>query len=69
MHHRRQGRSQPPTPPPFPDELYINAGKYHGAANYNMVVRHLHDIGGGSVLTAPSIADLENPARPYRQPA
>ena len=44
----------------FPDELYTNAGKYHGAANYNLMVRHLHDIAGGSVLTAPSIADFEN---------
>ena len=45
----------------FPDELYTNAGKYHGAANYNVVVRHLHDIAGGSVLTAPSMSDLDNP--------
>jgi 4-hydroxybutyryl-CoA dehydratase/vinylacetyl-CoA-Delta-isomerase len=44
----------------YPDELYTNAGKYHGAANYNLMVRHLHDIAGGSVLTAPGIADLEN---------
>ena len=44
----------------FPDELYTNVGKYHGAANYSLMVRHLHDIAGGSVLTAPSIADLEN---------
>jgi 4-hydroxybutyryl-CoA dehydratase/vinylacetyl-CoA-Delta-isomerase len=44
----------------FPDELYTNAGKYHAAANYNAMVRHLHDISGGSVLTAPSIADFEN---------
>lgn len=44
----------------FPDELYTNAGKYQGAANYNHVIRHLHDIGGGSILTAPGIADLEN---------
>jgi 4-hydroxybutyryl-CoA dehydratase/vinylacetyl-CoA-Delta-isomerase len=44
----------------FPNELYINAGKYHGAANYNQIVRHLHDVSGGSVVTAPSIADLEN---------
>ncbi len=43
----------------FPDELYTNVGKYHGAANYSLMVRHLHDIAGGSVLTAPSIADLE----------
>jgi 4-hydroxybutyryl-CoA dehydratase/vinylacetyl-CoA-Delta-isomerase len=44
----------------FPDELYTNAGKYHGAANYSQVVRHLHDIGGASILTAPAISDLEN---------
>jgi 4-hydroxybutyryl-CoA dehydratase / vinylacetyl-CoA-Delta-isomerase len=45
----------------FPDELYTNAGKYTGAASYNEMVRHLHDIAGGAVVTAPSIADLENP--------
>ena len=44
----------------FPDELFTNAGKYHGAANYNLMCRHLHDISGGSVLTAPAVADLEN---------
>ncbi len=44
----------------FPDELYTNAGKYTGAANYALMVRHLHDIAGGAVVTAPSIADLEN---------
>ncbi len=44
----------------FPNELYTNVGKYHGAANYSMMVRHLHDIAGGSILTAPGIADLEN---------
>jgi len=46
----------------FPSELYTNAGKYTGAANYHLMVRHLHDIAGGSILTAPSISDLENPA-------
>lgn len=45
----------------FPNELYTNAGKYHGAANYSLMIRHLHDIAGGSVLTAPSMADLDNP--------
>ncbi len=44
----------------FPNELYTNAGKYHGAANFSLMVRHLHDIAGGSVLTAPTIADMEN---------
>ncbi len=46
----------------FPNELYTNAGKYHGAANYSLMVRHLHDIGGGSILTAPSVSDLESEA-------
>lgn len=45
----------------FPNELYVNAGKFHGAANYNLMVRHLHDIAGGAVLTAPVPADFENP--------
>ena len=44
----------------FPDELFTNAGKYHGAANYSHMVRHLHDIAGASTVTAPAIADLEN---------
>ena len=44
----------------FPDELYINAGKYHGAANWSLMVRHLHDIAGGSIVTAPGMADFEN---------
>jgi 4-hydroxybutyryl-CoA dehydratase/vinylacetyl-CoA-Delta-isomerase len=44
----------------FPNELYTNAGKYHGASNYNLMVRHLHDISGATILTAPAMADLEN---------
>ncbi len=44
----------------FPDELYVNAGKFHAAANYNLMVRHLHDIAGGAVLTAPVPSDFEN---------
>jgi 4-hydroxybutyryl-CoA dehydratase/vinylacetyl-CoA-Delta-isomerase len=45
----------------YPDELYTNATKYQGAASFHLMVRHLHDIAGGATLTAPSIADLENP--------
>jgi 4-hydroxybutyryl-CoA dehydratase/vinylacetyl-CoA-Delta-isomerase len=44
----------------FPNELYTNAGKYTGAAAYNLMVRHLHDIAGGAIVTAPAISDLEN---------
>lgn len=41
-----------------PSELYTNAGKYHGAANYMVMVRHLLDIAGGSAITAPSMRDI-----------
>jgi 4-hydroxybutyryl-CoA dehydratase/vinylacetyl-CoA-Delta-isomerase len=44
-----------------PSELYINAGKYYAAAEYLLMVRHLHDIAGASVVTSPSMADLDNP--------
>ena len=44
----------------FPSELYTNAGKYTGATAYNLMVRHLHDIAGAAVVTAPTMADLEN---------
>src|SRR5207244_241073 len=45
----------------FPSELYTNAAKHFGAAEFSQMVRNVHDIGGGSIVTAPSIADLENP--------
>ena len=45
----------------YPDELYTNAAKYQGAAQFHLMVRHLHDIAGGSVLTSPTLGDLENP--------
>jgi 4-hydroxybutyryl-CoA dehydratase/vinylacetyl-CoA-Delta-isomerase len=49
-----------------PDELYCNAGKYHAASQYAVMVRHLHDIAGRTVATAPSMADYDNPQlRPY----
>jgi 4-hydroxybutyryl-CoA dehydratase/vinylacetyl-CoA-Delta-isomerase len=44
----------------YPDELYTNVAKFHGAFNYNAMVRNIHDIAGGGVLTAPTIADFEN---------
>ena len=45
----------------FPNELFTNAAKYQAASNYHLMCRHLHDIAGGAVTTAPSVADLENP--------
>jgi len=44
----------------FPDELFTNVGKYHAAANHSLMVRNLHDLAGGSILTAPTIADFES---------
>jgi 4-hydroxybutyryl-CoA dehydratase/vinylacetyl-CoA-Delta-isomerase len=43
-----------------PSELYTNAGKLHAASHYAGMVRHLHDIAGGTVVTGPSFADLEH---------
>jgi 4-hydroxybutyryl-CoA dehydratase/vinylacetyl-CoA-Delta-isomerase len=44
-----------------PSELYTNAGKLHAAEGYAQMVRHLHDIAGGTVVTGPSFADLDHP--------
>lgn len=44
----------------FPSELFTNAAKHYAAAEFSHMVRHLHDIGGGSIVTAPSIRDLDN---------
>lgn len=43
-----------------PDEVFTNAGKYHAAASYAVLIRDLLDIAGGSAVTAPSVRDLEN---------
>lgn len=44
----------------YPSELYTNAAKFYGAANYSLMTRHLHDISGGIVATVPSSTDLAN---------
>lgn len=44
----------------YPNELYTNAAKYQGAALFSTMTRHLHDIGGGAILTAPTLGDLDN---------
>jgi 4-hydroxybutyryl-CoA dehydratase/vinylacetyl-CoA-Delta-isomerase len=45
----------------LPNELYTNLGKYIGAGENSLMLRHLVDIAGGSALTVPSTRDLENP--------
>jgi 4-hydroxybutyryl-CoA dehydratase/vinylacetyl-CoA-Delta-isomerase len=50
----------------YPDDMYTNVTKFQGAAEFSVMVRHLHDIAGGAVLTAPSMADFDNETlRPY----
>ncbi|MDH3640622.1 MAG: 4-hydroxyphenylacetate 3-hydroxylase [Gammaproteobacteria bacterium] len=44
-----------------PDELYANAGKYQGAAYRQAMIQQIQDIAGGSLVTAPSTRDLDNP--------
>ena len=43
-----------------PNVLAINVAKYHWASNYHAMVRHLHDVSGGLVITVPLEADLRN---------
>lgn len=42
----------------FPSELYTNAAKHYAAAEFSRMVRNLHDIAGGSVVTAPTPEDF-----------
>lgn len=50
----------------YPDDMYTNVTKFQGANQFSTMVRHLHDIAGGAVLTAPSMADFDNETlRPY----
>jgi 4-hydroxybutyryl-CoA dehydratase/vinylacetyl-CoA-Delta-isomerase len=44
-----------------PDELFANAGKFQAAAYRSAMIQHIQDIAGGSLVTAPSSRDLENP--------
>jgi 4-hydroxybutyryl-CoA dehydratase/vinylacetyl-CoA-Delta-isomerase len=44
----------------YPDDMYTNVTKYQGATQFSHMVRHLHDIAGGAVLTAPSMSDFDN---------
>ncbi len=43
-----------------PNTLAINVAKFHWASNYHAMVRHLHDVSGGLVITVPLEADLRN---------
>lgn len=44
-----------------PNELYTNAAKFFGAKEFPRMLSLIHDIGGGSIVTAPLPGDLANP--------
>ncbi|MGE0824052.1 MAG: 4-hydroxyphenylacetate 3-hydroxylase N-terminal domain-containing protein [Candidatus Binatia bacterium] len=46
----------------YPNVLAVNVAKYYYAANYHDMVKNIHDLGGGLVLTLPTEADLRNEA-------
>ena len=49
-----------PTGMVYPNALAVNAAKYYYAANYHNIVKYLHDLGGGLVITLPTESDLRN---------
>jgi 4-hydroxybutyryl-CoA dehydratase / vinylacetyl-CoA-Delta-isomerase len=44
----------------YPSQLFTNAAKHYGASQFNLMLRHLHDIGGGSIATVPGTSDFEH---------
>jgi 4-hydroxybutyryl-CoA dehydratase/vinylacetyl-CoA-Delta-isomerase len=44
----------------YPNALAVNAAKYYYAANYHTMVKYLHDLSGGLVITLPTESDLRN---------
>lgn len=44
-----------------PNELFTNAAKFFGAREFPRMLSLIHDIGGGSIVTAPLPGDLANP--------
>jgi 4-hydroxybutyryl-CoA dehydratase / vinylacetyl-CoA-Delta-isomerase len=44
-----------------PDDSYLFATKSYGGHFYSEMVAYLHDVSGGAIITAPTLADLDNP--------
>jgi 4-hydroxybutyryl-CoA dehydratase/vinylacetyl-CoA-Delta-isomerase len=44
----------------YPNALAVNASKYYYAANYHNMVKYVHDLSGGLVITLPTESDLRN---------
>ena len=52
---------EPGTDLVYPNPMYSNISKFFFADNYHQAVKHLQDIAGGIVVTAPSSKDFLNP--------
>ena len=44
----------------YPSPLDVNVGKYYGASNWHAMMRNIHDISGGIIVTLPTEADYRN---------
>ncbi|HEX6030928.1 MAG TPA: 4-hydroxyphenylacetate 3-hydroxylase C-terminal domain-containing protein, partial [Tepidiformaceae bacterium] len=44
----------------YPNTMDVNVGKYYFASNYHSMIRHVHDIAGGLVVTMPLEGDLRS---------
>ena len=44
-----------------PDDSYLYATKSYGSQLYSDMTHYLHDVAGGAVITAPTMADLDHP--------
>jgi 4-hydroxybutyryl-CoA dehydratase/vinylacetyl-CoA-Delta-isomerase len=45
----------------FPNPMHANVAKYFFADNWHQAIKHVQDIAGGIVATAPSALDYQNP--------
>jgi 4-hydroxybutyryl-CoA dehydratase / vinylacetyl-CoA-Delta-isomerase len=49
-----------------PHRLIVNLGKHYFAENFHEMIKHVQEIAGGAVVTAPGVDDWNNPElRPY----
>lgn len=66
LEHACRSFERTPSGMVHPNVLAINVAKYHFANNFHSMVKILHDLAGGLVLTLPEEADLRsNEAGPY----
>jgi len=60
MEHACTNYETTPTGMVHPNVLAVNVAKYYYANNYHVMVKNLHDLSGGLVMTLPEEADLRS---------